>query len=274
MSNWRFKNDTVHNQLMQAQETLFSELPNDARGTVFNYGQAADLPIDEGNERWRHFTVELVSYMVENEDYWENVRLVGSAVTNRTAQAFTAPGSDRPDVEGKPETIGLKLIDVQDLDILPCSAEIQLRAYDDSSDLTRIIATEFKRTAQTSLAGATASIPMGGSLQTIGASIINKVVAKVSSPDEIGSNQYILAEFPPRVWQRKPDDHYWVGHKFAYFYNYDHDDSEWEEGYLVLFRFTLLSRQAMIEGIPTSSSPSAEDKPAAPEVQPDPTPGN
>ena len=49
------------------------------------------------------------SYMVEDEDYWENVRLVGTAITNRERKVYRTR-RDCVDEEGKPEDIGLVIL--------------------------------------------------------------------------------------------------------------------------------------------------------------------
>ncbi len=266
MAHRRFKSDSVHNHLIRAQETMLAGINARSRGTVFNYFHDTELPIHTGTERWRSFRATLVSYMVEEEEYWENVRLVGSAVTNRSARAFTAPGSDRPDVEDKPEHLGLELMHLPDLDILPYAAEIRMRAYDDSSDFTKVLLNEFKRSATSGLAGATASIPYGGSLQSVGNAAIDLITRKIGGPDEVGYNQAALSEIPQQIWKRSPEMHHWIGHKFLYFYNYDSADKEWEEGYLALFRFELLSQAAITGEVPTTTS-TRERKPDNPEVR-------
>lgn len=255
---WRFTSDAVHKSVLAAQEKMLEGIPSASRGTVFDYGQAAKLPIDEGGEVWREFKVTLLSYMVEDEDYWENVRLVGVATTNRGASGFAAPGEDRADEEGKPEPVGLVVLENHRLDIQAYSAEIYLRAFDDSDDLVKLMLKEFRSAAAVGLAGATAPIPFGGTAEKLGSAVLDHLVKKLGEPDEVGQMQHVLSEIPARTWKRKAQDRYWIGHKFAYFYNYDNG---WEECYLVLFRFELMSEEMLRTG---TEVPAGEERPEKP----------
>ncbi|MFC6636670.1 hypothetical protein GV827_20570 [Sulfitobacter sp. JBTF-M27] len=252
----RFKSDKVHRIILKAQDKMFSGVPAASRGEVFSYHEDAKLPIDTGSGTWRNFKVTLVSYMVEDEDYWENVRLVGTAITNRERKVFSAPGEDRADEEGKPEDIGLVILENQTLDILPYSVELYMRAFDDSSDITKLILEEFRSAVSVGLAGATATLPFSSSAQTVGSAILKKVVKKIGDPDEVGSLQHILLEIPHRMWKREPTVNYWLGHKFAYYYNYDNG---WQECYLVLFRFELKSKE-QVQGTADTAISSEEER--------------
>lgn len=261
--NTKFPHEPTHDIIMNAQETMMSNMTARAKGKVFNYWEPTQLPITEGSARWMEFKATLVSYMVEDEDYWENVRITGSALSNAGSKVFVAPGSDNADEEMKPEYVGLDLLHLQRLDIMAHEAEIFCRTFDDSSDFTNAVLKEFKKTASVGLAGATATIPYGGgSLESIGLQAIDDIIKFVGSPNEIGSLGYALSERPSRNWNREPDQHSWVGHKFLYNYNVG-SDGEWDEGYMLLFRFELKSRELVTGQI----IEEPEEKPRKKEIE-------
>lgn len=233
------------------QEDMLAGIFQQAKDRIVDWDEEVALPIGSGDKRWREFRVILKSFRVMAQYTApfgdEDPRFAGVATKNRQPVAFSAPGGNA-DVElGDTYSLDMEVMHIADLDIVPYSAELVVRAFDRPEPLTELLLDEFATTATATLAGVTASIPYGGTARRVGNAVLENIVRLAGSPKQIGSH-YTLFDVPNRsFWRRDDNVHFWQRYKFVAFVEEDPDDEDtpYEEIYMTLWELQLLSAEAM-----------------------------
>jgi hypothetical protein len=243
----RHPSDATHDQLQQAQEAMFRGIPTPPNTTGYD-SDAFALPITDGRARWRTFRATLVRYAVIVEDEVvgsENVKFVGTTRQNGAKVLWTAPedGNDNANEVGKPESVGLDVCRIHDLDQQEYEVAIECRAYDTLEDLGEELLDLAQENAQRALHGVSALLPYGGPASTVADAILDELFDAAGADNEIGSFAIVLNVEPRREWRRQENMTRWVGYRFITFSQRDESETDeadkQEELYLTLWRFSL-----------------------------------
>lgn len=252
------------------QRRMLSGIYSQVRSQIIDWNTDVVLPIAAGTDRWRQFTVTLrafrvmASYELPFAD--EDPQFVGVSVVNNNPQAFAAPTGDLDTAVGDTKPVGLEVMRVTDLDINAATAELVVRAYDQTEPIARTILSEFASTARASLNGVIAGIPYGGPAGRIGEGMIDKIHRLASAPKQIGDTYTMFVVAAPQVWKRQPEVHAWTRYKFVAFVEEDPSDADtpYKEIYLTLWELQLLSKDALTVGTNAGKTPEAAVKVAEP----------
>jgi hypothetical protein len=235
----------------RVQREMLTGIYDQVRPRIVDWNQSVELPIFDGDGRWTRFRVVLKAFQVMAQYELpfgdEDPQFVGAGVKNETATAFAAPNADT-DVElGDTDGIGLEVFSIDYLNLLAYSAELVVRAYDQSEPIARTIVSEFADTATSSLKGATATIPFGSQVSNVGLSVIDKVVRLANSPKQIGSH-YHMFDVRKRFWNRPAAMDAWSRFKFVAFVEEDPGDPDtpYREIYMTLWELSLESDEAIV----------------------------
>ena len=235
-----------------AQTTMLPGIYDQFKDDILDWNSPVILPIGEGEARWTKFTVHLTAFQViasyELLGADENPQFAGVAVSNDVAIGFSGPNVDRHVVLGDTYPIGLEVLKIDYLNLIAHSAEVVVRAYDQTESIAKAIASKFADTARLSLKGVTALIPYGDKVADIGGAVIGKIEDIASAPRQIGSH-YHMFKVPIAVfWQRPPEMTSWFKYKFVAFVEEDPDDKEkpYKEIYLTVWELRLLSDAAIV----------------------------
>ncbi|MEW9834901.1 hypothetical protein [Mesorhizobium marinum] len=234
----------------RAQREMLTGIFDSVRPRIIDWNQSVSLPIYSGSKRWTRFRVVLKAYTVmaqyEAPFADEDPQFVGAGVKNEKAIGFAAPGADTNVDLGDTYDIGLEVFSIDYLNLLPYSAELVVRAYDQAEPIAKTIISEFADTASSSLKGATATIPFGSQASGIGLAVIDKIARLASGPKQIGSHYYMFS-VRKRLWNRPSTQTYWSRFKFVAFVEEDPDDKDtpYKEIYLTLWELILESDEAI-----------------------------
>lgn len=242
----------------RVQREMLSGIFDQVRADIIDHDQTISLPIYEGDKRWTRFSVVLKSFRVlaqyEAPFADEDPQFVGAGVKNNEAIGFSTPNQDLDINLGDTYDVGLEVFSIDYLNLMPYSAELVVRAYDDADPIAKTLVAEFADTARTSLKGATATIPFGGQISNIGLLIIDKIARLAGGPKQIGSHYYLFKVRDRVYWRRPASSTSWFKYKFIAFVEEDPGDADtpFREIYLTLWELRLLSDEA-ITGIGSSS---------------------
>lgn len=249
----------------RVQREMLTGVFDQVRPDIIDWNQTVTLPISSGAARWTKFTVVLSAFRVmaqyELPFADEDPQFVGAGISNGEAVGFAAPNSDLNVNMTDTYPIGLEVFKIDYLNLLPCSAELVVRAYDQSEPIAKVIMSEFADSAESSLKGATATIPYGNRISNIGLSVIDKIENLANSPKQIGSHYFMFLVKKRIFWRRPPNMTSWFKYKFVAFVEDDPEDAEtpFREIYMTLWELNLLSDEA-ITGLGRDTEPRNELK--------------
>lgn len=221
---------------------------------IIHWNTDVTLPIADGPGRWRQFTVNLRSFRVmasyELPFADEDPQFVGVAVANKTAEGFAAPTGDPNVAVGVTQPVGFEVLRITDLDINPYTAELVVRAYDQTEPIANTLLSEFAGAARAALNGVIAGMPFSGPAGRVGESLIDKLHRLAGAPKQVGDTYTLFRVAAPQIWKREAHTHAWTRYKFVVFVEEDPDDSETphKEIYLTLWELQLLSEGALTDG--------------------------
>ncbi len=209
-----------------------------------------EIPIYKGASKWRSFAASLEKYVVVKEDgFSEDVQFVGKTTVNGTGNVFVADETDRTSAEGIPESVGLRVCYINDLDTREYSADIWCRAYDRFFSILDDLLKAFGKDVQKVMAGSTAVIPFGQNTADAASRTLDKIINKIIAGHEVGYERNVLKVEPKRYWncQTKTGAD-WIGYRLILYSKEKKNDKgeiKHTEAYLTLWKY-VLSRDSQI----------------------------
>lgn len=233
------------------QKRMLRGIYDQVRSDIIHFNEEVNLPINTGSDRWWQFTVTLrslrvmASYELPGAD--EDPQIVGVASVDNASAAINAKPNTNDIEVGSTYPINLEVMKITDLKILPHSAQIVLKAIDDSDALTKAIIEEIRNIGGQIITGSSALIPYGSSASRVGSQALNDLLDAIGDPDEIGELYNLFYVRRRQFWRRTPNMHVWHKFKFVAFVEEDPDDEDtpYEEIYLTCWELKLESEQAL-----------------------------